>query len=409
MQNTNNKFVARQAILDRDLNTFAYELLYRKSLENIFSASMPEQATSQVIFQNHILGDLTNLCLQKKAFINFDEVDILEQFPLMLDKNTIVVELLATINVTAEIVEAVSSLYKNGYTLALDDYNFSVKWEALLPYISIIKVDRENIAFDQIALLTKAQFVIERNIKIVVERVETDEQFQSLKEIGIDYFQGYFFHRPEVKSGFFIEPIKFNLLKLFAEVCQPFIDFNSVSEIISHDVSLMNGTLRLVNLSTESDRQEITSIKQAVTFLGTEKVKHFIGIIAMSNLSSDCANEVLKESLVRAKMMEYLSSSAAFSNIKDFAFVTGIVSHLDTILKSPLENILINLPLAKKIKAALIEKKGLLHEALEIAKYYESPDKKQSIHTLMAKHEICEEILINYYHDSLKWCISTIR
>jgi len=409
MQNTNNKFVARQAILDRDLNTFAYELLYRQSLENIFSASIPEQATSQVIFQNHILGDLTNLCLQKKAFINFDEVDILEKLPLMLDKNTIVVELLETINVTPEIVEVVSSLHKSGYTLALDDYDLSLKWEELLPYISIIKVDRENISFEQITQLTKAQYVIDLKIKIVVERVETEEQFHALKQIGIDYFQGYFFHKPEVKSGFFIEPIKFNLLKLFAEVCQPFIDFNKVSEIISHDVSLMNGILRLVNLSTESDRQEITSIKQAVTFLGTEKVKHFIGIVAMSNLSSDCANEVLKESLVRAKMMEYLSDSSTFSNIKDFAFVTGIVSHLDTILRSPLEKILINLPLAQKIKAALLDQKGLLYEALEIAKYYESPDKKQDTHTLMTKHGICEEILINHYHDSLKWCISTIR
>jgi len=409
MQNTNNKFVARQAILDRDMNTFAYELLYRKSLENTFSTSNPEQATSQVIFQNHILGDLTNLCLQKKAFINFDEKDILEKLPLMLDKDTIVIELLVSISVTPEILEEVSALHEIGYTLALDDYDFSLKWEALLPFISIIKVDRENISLEKIAQLTNNQFVIDRNIKIVVERVETNEQFQALKQIGIDYFQGYFFHKPEVKSGFCLEPIKFNLLQLFAEVCQPFLDFNTVSEIISHDVSLMNGTLRLVNLSTESDRQEITSIKQAVTFLGTEKVKHFIGVIAMSNLSSDCANELLKESLVRAKMMEHLSNSAAFTDIKGLAFVTGIVSHLDAILRLPLEKILINLPLAKQIKTALVDKKGLLFEALEIAKYYEPSDKKHDTYTLMAKHGICEEILINHYHDSLKWCIATIK
>lgn len=407
--NINNKFIARQAILDRDMNTFAYELLYRKNLDNIFIGTPSEEATPQVIFQNHILGDLPHLCSQKKAFINFDEIAILQNFPLMLDKNTVVVELLETINVTPEVIEVVSSLYKKGYTLALDGYDFLFKWEELLPYISIIKIDRENTSIEQITKLIKAQFVIDRNIKIVVQKVETDEQFQELKQIGIDYFQGFFFHKPELKSGYCLEPVKFNLLQLYAEVCQPFIDFKAVSEIISHDVSLMNGTLRLVNLATEHDRVEITSIKQAVTFLGTEKVKHFIGIIAMSKLSSDCATELLKESLVRAKMMEYLSLSSAFLTIKDFAFITGIVSHLGAILKLPIEQVLMNLPLAKQIKTALVENTGLLYEVLEIAKYYESPNNKQGTSALMDKHGISEDNLIDYYHDSLKWCMATIK
>lgn len=409
MERINNKFVARQAILDRELNTFAYELLYRQSLDNIFSISNAEQATSQVIFQNHILGDLSNLCLQKKAFINFDEAAILEKFPLLLDKNTIVVELLETINVTPELINSVSILHQKGYTLALDDYDFSLKWEKLFPYISIIKVDREDISLDQITELIHSQFVTDRKIKIVVERIETDEQFQTLKQVGVDYFQGYFFHKPEMQAGYCIEPIKLNLLQLFAEVCQPFMDFDTISEIISHDVSLMNGTLRLVNLATEKNRIEINSIKQAVTFLGTEKVKQFIGIIAMSNLSSDCTNELLKESLIRAKMMEYLSFSSAFTQIKNVAFVTGIVSNLSAILKSPLEEILMNLPLAKEIKMALVEQKGLLYEALEISKYYEYSDNEHNIAALMIKHKISEDTLINHYNDSLKWCLATIK
>ena len=407
MENTSNKFIARQAIFDKNKNTYAYELLYRNSLDNFYSCETPEKATSQVILQNHIFGDLFNLCSQKKAFINFDEKSLLAKLPLMLDKNTVVLELLESINVTPDIIETVSALYNKGYTLALDDYNFLPKWQPLFPYISIIKVDIEDISFEQIVTLKNSQFVLDKNIKIVVERIETHQQFEKLSQIGIDYFQGYFFHKPEIKADHFVKPVKLNLLQLFAEVFQQEIDFDSIAEIISQDVSLVTGVLKLVNLETEENRAEIGSIKQAVTFLGVDKIKQFIAIITMSNLSSDCNSELLRESLVRGKMMEYISFSPAFLKIRGLAFITGIMSHIGAILNFPPEEIIADLPLAEEIKTALISNKGLLYEALEIVRFYEFSDTQYETCPIMDKHDISEEVLLMNYHDSLKWCLET--
>jgi len=407
MEEINNKFVARQAIFDNQKNTYAYELLYRNSLDNFYNCSKEEKATSQVLLQNHIYGDLPNLCSHKKAFINFDEKSLLEKLPLVLDKNAVVLELLETINVTPDVIKVVSALYNKGYTLALDDYDFSPKWEQLFPYISIIKVDREDISFEQIAALKNSKFIADKEIKIVVERIETHEQFNMLIQIGIDYFQGYFFHKPEVKVGHFIKPIKFNLLRLFPEAFKLDIDFDNLAEIISQDVSLVNGILKLVNLQSEGQRVKITSIKQAVTFLGADKIKQFIAIVALSNLSSDCTNELLKESLVRGKMMEYISFSPAFIKIREFAFITGVMSHIGAILNCPLEEIIMDLPLAEEIKTALVTKSGLLYEALEIVKHYEFVENQHETCSIMTKHDISEEILLMNYHDALKWCLAT--
>ena len=409
MEEINNKFIARQAIFDHNKNTYAYQLLYRNNGGSFYSCSKSEQATSQVILQNHIFGDLNNLCSQKKAFIHFDEKSLLAQLPLVLDRNSVVLELLETINVTPDVIEVVSALYKKGYTLALDDYDFSPKWEQLFPYISIIKVDREDISFEQIEALKNSQFISDKNIKIVVERIETHEQLNKLIQIGIDYFQGYFFHQPEINVGHFIKPVKLNLLLLFAEVFQKEMDFDNLAEIISQDVSLVNGVLKLVNLETEKNRVEITSIKQAVTFLGSDKIKQFIAIIAMSNLSSDCNSELLRESLVRGKMMEYISFSPAFFKIRGLAFITGIMSHIGAILNCPLEKIIMDLPLVEEIKTALINKKGLLHDALEIVKHYEFSENQHETCSIMAKHDISEDLLLMNYHDALKWCCATCR
>lgn len=407
MEDVNNKFVARQAIFDHNKNTYAYELLYRNSFENFYSCSKAEQATSQIVYQQHIFGNIVDLCSQKKAFINFDEKSILAKLPSMLDKNSVVIELLETINVTPDIIKAVSKLYNQGYKLALDDYDFSPKWEQLLPYISIIKIDRESVSLERISTLKNSEFVLDKDIKILVEKIETHEQFEALSNIGIDYFQGYFFHEPEISSDHFIKPVKLNLLQLFAEVFQPCMDFTATAKIISQDVSLVNGVLKLVNLEAEQNRVEITSIKQAVTFLGSEKIKQFIAVIAMSNLSSDCTHELLIESLVRGKMMECVSTSGVFSKIKEFAFITGVMSHIGAILNCPPEQVIIDLPLAKEIKTALVNNEGLLYEALEIAKYFESPEAQYDISPIMTKYNISEDKLLDNYHDALKWCAAT--
>ncbi|MEY8212344.1 MAG: HDOD domain-containing protein [Gammaproteobacteria bacterium] len=222
-------------------------------------------------------------------------------------------------------------------------------------------------------------------------------------------FKVIFFHKPEINVGHFIKPIKLNLLLLFAEACQQDIDFYTLAEIISQDVSLVNGVLKLVNFETERNRIEIRSIKQAVTYLGSKKIKQFIAIIAMSKLSSDCNSELLMESLLRGKMMEYISFSPDFIKIRGVAFITGVMSHIGAILNCPIEKIIMDLPLAEEIKTALVSKRGLLHDALEIVKHYEFSETHEETCPIMAKHNISEEALLMHYHDALKWCCATCR
>jgi len=394
-----NTFIARQAILNTDLDTIGYELLFRDSLDNIFNELSSEKATAKVILENHILGDLSSICFDKKAFINFDEVTLLQNSPLLFSPKSIVVELLETINVTDELVFNVSQLHKKGYVVALDDYDFSIKWERIFPYVSIIKIDIEQVSFNQVAALKKRLLAAKSNIKIVAERIETQEQYQAFKTLGIDYFQGYFFHRPEIKSGTCVPPLKLNLIQLFLEVFKPNLDFTQLAKIISHDVTLVNGILKLVNNASECGNIEITSIKQAITYLGTNKIKQYVAIISMSTLSLDHPSELFIESLIRAKMMELISEELSFSNLSEMAFLTGLLSHIDAILNVPMKEIVMNMPLSKEIGLALVNQDGVLYELLALVKYYEIPDKKH----IENRMNIPESTIFNCYHNALKW------
>jgi EAL domain-containing protein (putative c-di-GMP-specific phosphodiesterase class I) len=56
---------------------------------------------------------------------------------------------------------------------------------------------------DEMLVRTIVDFAKKVNIKVVAEFVENEEIFELLKEIGVDYFQGYYFSPPikEVKGS----------------------------------------------------------------------------------------------------------------------------------------------------------------------------------------------------------------
>ena len=86
-------YIARQAILNEKSETIGYELLFRDSSDNKFPDIEQDVASSKLIIQNHIHGDIKTISMGKLAFINFTENCLIHKFPLMFDKDSIVIEL----------------------------------------------------------------------------------------------------------------------------------------------------------------------------------------------------------------------------------------------------------------------------------------------------------------------------
>ena len=62
------RFVARQPILDRSQNVFAYELLFRNGVEDYFNSD-PELACRSTLDSSLLFG-LDTLCDNRLAFVN---------------------------------------------------------------------------------------------------------------------------------------------------------------------------------------------------------------------------------------------------------------------------------------------------------------------------------------------------
>jgi EAL and modified HD-GYP domain-containing signal transduction protein len=131
-------YIARQAILNKKKELYAYELLFRDGENNCFPDIPPDEATSKILTNSHL--DLGLEYAGKPVFINFHQDTLLYRFPTSLDPQKVVIEIVETVRPTPELVQACKTIKELDYTLALDDHDFDPQWDVLLPHIDIIKV-----------------------------------------------------------------------------------------------------------------------------------------------------------------------------------------------------------------------------------------------------------------------------
>jgi EAL and modified HD-GYP domain-containing signal transduction protein len=344
--------VARQAIFDRERKLYGYELLYRSnSAAAGFDGTDAGVATMQVLSNtllsigtDHVLGG-------KKAFVNFDHGLLRDNMHAILPKDSIVIEILETVDPTADLVALCRGIAAQGYALALDDFTDEVGWEPLIHVIKVIKVDmRLSARAEQERMLRTYK---PRGITMLAEKVETHAEFDWARRAGYDLFQGYFFARPVVVRGHQIPAVKTACLRLLREMQQPEIDFDHVEKLLREDVALTYKLLRYVNSASFSRRVEIQSIGRALMVLGEDGTRRWVALAMLPMLAMDKPSELLTLSLVRARFCERLAELALEASPGQ-AFLMGMFSLLDALIDQPLDEALRTVDLGAEVTEALL-------------------------------------------------------
>ena len=369
-------YVARQPILNRKKNTLGYELLFRDGERNAYPAHIESnRATYRLIVENFLSVGLNPSIPSSRCFINFPYQSLIRRLPLSLPKDKVVVEILETCQPTDELLEAVKELYQAGYMIALDDFTSTPEWERFLKYTHIVKLDIMQMGLDEACELVRAHQG--KKFSFLAERVETEQEFQQAKEAGFKFFQGYFFSKPEIIKTKYISPEQVIAMELFQEVCKSDVDFQRVESIVAKDVALSYKLLRFVN--TMSPRLEVTisSFRQALVYLGQEKLKMFVSLAVASYVSDKKPKELYGLSLQRAQFCQRMSRYQAFEGHTEQAFMIGLFSLLDALLDLSLENLVEQLPLCKSIKVALLRREGPYGTLLALEESFEHADWQQ--------------------------------
>jgi len=343
--------VARQAIFDRDRRVFGYELLFRSNAgQNEFDGTEGGFATRQVLANSLLVIGLDNLVGTKKAFVNFGRGPLLQGWHTSLPRESTIIELLETVEPDAEVLEACRKLREQGYQIALDDFVFRPGCQGLLDIADLVKIEIQSVPRPEQKLLVRSSKA--RGLRMVAEKVETQEEFEWARQAGYDYFQGYFFARPVMMRGRQIPTIKVHCLRLLQESQRPELDFDRLEMLILEDVSLSYQLLRYVNSPLFALAGNIRSIRQALMYFGEATLRKWIVLATLVRTVEDKASELIRHSLVRARFCESVAGLAG-NDLEQSAFLTGLFSLLDALIDRPLSETLSAMCLAPEIARVL--------------------------------------------------------
>jgi c-di-GMP phosphodiesterase len=367
-------YVARQAIYNRNMGVYAYELLYRDSVKN--RAEFPDglTATGRVLLNSFMEIGIEALVGRHKAFINLPQSFFSEQPPIPFDSDKIVLELLEDLDVNEQLVKVVKELKEQGYVIAIDDYLFEGKWEPLLDIVDIIKVEVPGLSSEE--LESRIHELKQRNVTLLAEKVETHETFEHCRNLGFDLFQGYFFSKPNVVQGKKLDDNRMTILQLLSKLNDTQATNEQIEQLISQDAGLSYKVLRFINSAAVGLPRKVNALREAIVYMGINRIKTWASLIAMSGIKNK-PSDILTTALARALMCESLCKESGKGD-PDKAFISGLFSLLDAMLDQPVEVVLQQLPLADEVKLAITEHKGFEGEALKCALNHEHCDWEHS-------------------------------
>ncbi len=368
-------YVARQPILNAKRHTLGYELLFRDGEENAFPVHVDaDRATYRLIVENFLSVGTNPDIENSRCFINFPYNSLIRRLPLTLPKHQVVIEVLETCQPTDELLEAIKELHGQGYLIALDDFVYSPDWERFIPYVHIIKLDIMAMGLEAACQMVREQLAKGSRKRFLAERVETEQEFRATRDAGFRFFQGYFFSKPQIIKQRYVSPKHVIAMQLFQEVCRPNVDFDKVEQLVSKDVALSYKLLRFVNSMTDRIAVPISSFRQALVYLGQDRLKIFVSLAAASYISTHKPKELYNLSLQRAQFCQLMAVRRQFIEHKDQAFLIGLFSVLDALLDMSLDVVVDQLPLEKAIKEALNKRVGPFGELLNLEECFEKAD-----------------------------------
>lgn len=358
-------FIARQPIFDQQKNVFGYELLFRSGAENYFRPVDGDRATAILIDDAVHLHSVEKLTNGSKCFINFTRKALIDGLYTVLPASSTVVEILETVDLDEELLKACRKVRELGYALALDDYVLDPRFAPLMPLITLLKVEFPALTHkDQLTVVASAA---QYGFELLAEKVETPEEFERAVSLGYDYFQGYFFCRPQMQRARRIPKSRAQCLRLLRKVSELEFDLDSIEELLRGDLTLSYKLLRYLNSPLFRRTKTMNSIRHAITTLGQQPLRQWVSLIAVEELSSEKPLELMNTCLIRARFCELFGGRILGNHFAADCFVVGMFSLLDAILDQPMTDLIGELNLPEPVRLALLGQASPLLPFLNLA------------------------------------------
>lgn len=342
---------------------------------------------------------IETLSMDKEIFVEVNNISIFSDISVQTPHDRLVLLANNTITPDEMYINRFKQLKKMKYKIAirkLSDDDFEAYHELLLLTDYVLLSPAQN----DMKKAHKHLSNVYPHIKICVGQVDTQEDFDALKKIGFDLYEGGFFRVPVTQGAEEVAPLKVNYISLLNLVNDRDFDLTKAADVIGRDTALVISLLKMVNKMTVNS--EITSIRHAAAMLGQKELKKWINTAVTNELCADKPNEITRLSLLRAKFAENLAPIFEMSVHSSELFLMGLFSVLDLILNKPMKEALMMVHVSKLIENALVDDKGELAPVLDFIIQYENASWQEVSRQMLLKRIDINQVY-DAYTNSLQW------
>lgn len=356
--------LARQPILDRSKTIIGYEFFFR-NVDGSSDFSDPRAATASVLVNLLNQTGLQTSAGDALLFINVNAAVMQSDILLSLPTDRFVLELPADMPYTSSDRELIAVLHDKGYRFALDNARCSPDYvdavAKVMPYVSYVKFDTTSTDIDQLGDYLK-HFV---GKQLIAQRVEIPEIYETYKEMGFEYFQGYFFANTSLIQHNRIDPKHLGVIKIYNLILNE-ASPDEIAEVLGRHNELTLQLLQYVNSTGIMEATPQTSIRSILETLGFQRLRQWLTMIIFSKSTHAITDDKSPFSLIVEQRIDIMNAIIDAiqpddpRQMHEHARLTAFLSLMEKVLNVPMTLLLKQINTDDVIKDALIANAGPL-------------------------------------------------
>ena len=374
-----SKYIVRQQIKDANGAVVAYEILYHgenQAFGGMSDGNVSNEFAAADTIYNFLTQNTPKVLKGSLTFMTFTTMLLMKKTPRLFDKSELVIQIDDSVIIHPLSMHFVQQYANEGYKIAVNEFQFSPRYLALMDSIDYIKVNIKNT--NEVNIKNIIEIAHSMDKKCIITNIETAEAYENAVSMGADAFEGTYVAEVMTQKAHSSSYLQSNFFRLMVAVTKDEPDVDEIEQLISMDAGLSYGLMKIANSAYYALRSRASTIKQGIMTLGLGQLKQWIYLLSASNADSPIdpnSEGFLKLSFMRANFCSELSN-----HVKDLpitrseCYLMGMFSTLDYLIDAPMEEILAEVPLADEIREALLNKTGVCGKLFELVLSYEAAD-----------------------------------
>lgn len=366
-------FIGRQPILDGSQSLTGYELQFHDTAVAPIDHAI---ATADMVCKAFAELGLADAFGQALTFIRVDGDFLSADFVEFLPAKTVVLEVDGKALRGEGTLERCRRLREHGYRFCLQ--GIGEIGEGVWPMVELaewIKVDLATVPPANLQAVTRTMATTRR--QLIATGIATQAQKEICTLLGVDLFQGFYFAEPVVIEGRKLDASIHGLLRISRLLAEE-ADLVSLDEAFRAEPALVINLLRLANSVGSGMRKRVTSIRNAITAVGTRQLQRWLHLLifAQGDKLDFARNPLLQLAALRGRFMELLAErlQPEIKRLREPAFLTGLMSVVPAALHISMTDMLVHIALDQEVRVALSHRQGILGNMLALLECYDQND-----------------------------------